>query len=304
MALRYADPFNAPGNWLKGNLHTHTIHSDGRLTPEDHAERYRAAGYSFLAVTDHGRHVDTEALTRGGFTMVQGEELSVGLTGSGTPYHIVALGITEQLPFKEADQTVNPQTVVDYVNQVGGAAILAHPYWTGLTHGEAAALQGVAAVEAYNHVCELLNDRGDSLAHWDHLLTLGHHVNGVAVDDAHSRERENLPDDSFGGWVMVKAEDNSESSILGALRRGRFYSSSGPEIRRVEVTDGEITIQCSPARKIAFVSVPCLGVCYKDGGGVITEVSYKPGPRENYVRVQVTDMVGGRAWTNPIYVES
>ena len=303
MNLRYADPFHAPGVWLKGNLHTHTVHSDGRLKPEEHVDRYRGAGYGFLAVTDHGRYVDTRDLSGGGFTMVQGEELSVGRSDAGTFYHIVALGLSGQLPFKEADPSLGPQRVVDYVNMVGGAAILAHPYWSGLTHGEAASLSGLTAVEAYNHVCELLNDRGDGLAHWDHLLTLGRMVNGVAVDDAHSKERENLPDDSFGGWVMVKAADNSEESILEALRRGSYYSSSGPTIHGVEVAGGEIRVRCSPAGKIAFVTVPCLGVCYKAEEGGLTEASYTPGPGEHYVRVQVTGEDGGRAWTNPVYVE-
>jgi hypothetical protein len=301
MGLRYADPFHAPGIWLKGNLHTHTVYSDGGLTPEEHAERYRDAGYSFLAVTDHGRYVDTRSLSRGGFTMVQGEELSVGRSGAGTFYHIVALGIRGQLPFEEADPTLSPQRVIDYVNQVGGVAILAHPYWSGLTHDEAAALQGLVAVEAYNHVCELLNDRGDGLTHWDHLLTLGRHVNGVAVDDAHSRERENLPDDAFGGWVMVKAENNSEESILEALRTGSYYSSSGPEITDFGVFGGEMKVRCSPAKKIAFVSVPCMGVCHKVEDGSLTEASYTPSPDEHYVRVQVTDEAGCRAWTNPVY---
>lgn len=303
MNLRYADPFHAHGVWLRGNLHTHTTHSDGRLTPGEHADRYRGAGYGFLAITDHGTYVDTRDLSGGGLTMVQGEELSVGRSGAGTFYHIVALGLGGPLPFEEADPALSPQRVVDHINDAGGAAILAHPYWSGLTHCEAAALQGLAAVEAYNHVCELLNDRGDGLAHWDHLLTLGHTVNGVAVDDAHSRERENLPDDSFGGWVMVKAADNSEPSILEALRLGSYYSSSGPEIIDMEVADREIYIRCSPAKKIAFVSVPCLGVCYKAEEGGLTESSYTPRPGEHYVRVQVTGEDGGRAWTNPVYVE-
>lgn len=303
MSLRYVNPFHAPGVWLKGNLHTHTIHSDGGLTPEEHTQRYRDAGYGFLAVTDHGRYVDTRNLSSGGITMVQGEELSVGRSGVGTFYHLVALGLSGQLPFKEASPSLSPQRVVDYVNSVGGAAILAHPYWSGLTHSEAASLSGLTAVEAYNHVCELLNDRGDGLAHWDHLLTLGRKVNGVAVDDAHSRERERLPDDSFGGWVMVKAADNSEDSILEALRRGSYYSSSGPTINGVDVAGGEVWVRCSPARKIAFVTVPCLGVCYKAEEGGLAEASYTPGPGEHYVRVQVTDEYGGRAWTNPVYVE-
>jgi hypothetical protein len=45
-----ADP--AP-RWWKGNLHTHSLWSDGDDFPEMIAERYRTRDYNFLALTDH-----------------------------------------------------------------------------------------------------------------------------------------------------------------------------------------------------------------------------------------------------------
>lgn len=39
--------------WYKGNLHTHTTNSDGRLAPEVVINLYKEAGYDFLALTDH-----------------------------------------------------------------------------------------------------------------------------------------------------------------------------------------------------------------------------------------------------------
>ena len=45
-----ADP--AP-RWWKGNLHTHTLWSDGDDFPEMVAEWYRTRGYHFLALSDH-----------------------------------------------------------------------------------------------------------------------------------------------------------------------------------------------------------------------------------------------------------
>src|SRR5688500_5304713 len=45
-----ADP--AP-RWWKGNLHTHSLWSDGDDFPEMIAEWYRTRDYHFLALTDH-----------------------------------------------------------------------------------------------------------------------------------------------------------------------------------------------------------------------------------------------------------
>lgn len=44
---------DAPPRWWKGNLHTHSLWSDGNDFPEMIAEWYRTRDYNFLALTDH-----------------------------------------------------------------------------------------------------------------------------------------------------------------------------------------------------------------------------------------------------------
>ena len=39
--------------WWKGNLHTHSLWSDGNDFPEMIADWYRKNGYHFLALSDH-----------------------------------------------------------------------------------------------------------------------------------------------------------------------------------------------------------------------------------------------------------
>src|SRR5215211_776938 len=53
--LRAADPIPAdpPPRWWKGNLHTHTLWSDGDDFPEMVVEFYRNRGYHFLGLSDH-----------------------------------------------------------------------------------------------------------------------------------------------------------------------------------------------------------------------------------------------------------
>ena len=43
----------AEARWLKGNLHTHSLWSDGDDYPEMIADWYRANGYHFLGISDH-----------------------------------------------------------------------------------------------------------------------------------------------------------------------------------------------------------------------------------------------------------
>ncbi len=48
-----AVPVDPAPRWWKGNLHTHSLWSDGDDFPEMIAERYRVRDYNFLALTDH-----------------------------------------------------------------------------------------------------------------------------------------------------------------------------------------------------------------------------------------------------------
>lgn len=45
----------AEGKWFKGNLHTHTLWSDGDDYPEMVADWYKSNGYHFLGLSDHNK---------------------------------------------------------------------------------------------------------------------------------------------------------------------------------------------------------------------------------------------------------
>ncbi len=46
-------PHPPPDRWWKGNLHTHSLWSDGRAFPETVVSWYKRHGYHFLALSDH-----------------------------------------------------------------------------------------------------------------------------------------------------------------------------------------------------------------------------------------------------------
>jgi len=52
-AATIASPAAAQTRWLKGNLHTHSLWSDGDAFPETVAAMYKERGYHFLALSDH-----------------------------------------------------------------------------------------------------------------------------------------------------------------------------------------------------------------------------------------------------------
>lgn len=44
--------------WYKGNLHSHTINSDGYLTPDEAVKLYKDNGYDFICFSEHDHYTD------------------------------------------------------------------------------------------------------------------------------------------------------------------------------------------------------------------------------------------------------
>jgi len=303
LRTEFNNPFEARGRWFRGNLHTHSSNSDGNLTVKQLVSLYRRCGYDFLSITDHGKLTETGGLSTPEFLLIPGEEVIVGTSEAGTFLHIVAINIETKLPVEEADPDESPQRAIDLVREQGGEAVVAHPYWSGLTFNDLIGLEGYLGLEVYNTNCDLTINRGLSNVHWDDLLASGRRLLGFAVDDAHSENRANLPLDSCGAWISVKAESLTTDSLMASIRRGLFYSSTGPEIRDIHFGEDRIYVSTSPAKTISFVSNSGLGERHTAEGGYLTEAAYTLRGTEGYVRVELSDKNGRTAWSNPIYME-
>ncbi len=303
------DAFTAPGRFHRGNLHTHSDRSDGILSPEEVCRRYRAEGYDFLALTDHfvGFYkypmVDTRSFRTRDFTTLIGAELHSGAMQNGELWHILAVG----LPFDFTPPDTPAFTAIEGMESgaslalrardAGAFVAVAHPQWSGMTLADARTIEAAHAVEIYNHGCWAGCDRGDGFALNDLLLSEGRKLMQVATDDAHFNEP-----DHFGGWVMVKAEENEPEALLAGLKAGHSYSSQGPELRRIVITDKSVEVECSAA---VSVIVQGHGTAARAVHGLsMTRASialdrFRASP---WVRVTVIDAAGKRAWSNPYWL--
>ncbi|HEY3734999.1 MAG TPA: CehA/McbA family metallohydrolase [Streptosporangiaceae bacterium] len=75
------------GRWLAGDLHAHTVHSDGSGTVPELARMAVAAGLDFLAITDHNtisHHAELAgAAARYGITLLPGQEVTTDAGHAG-----------------------------------------------------------------------------------------------------------------------------------------------------------------------------------------------------------------------------
>jgi hypothetical protein len=205
--------------WYRGDLHTHTVHSDGTRTPAELAAAARAAGLDFVASTEHntasanlgwGRHAGPDLL------VLDGQEVT---TRDG---HWLALGL-------------GPGAVVDWRHRAadgglgralaglhdrGGLAVAAHPFCPFPGCGWAFGYQGLDAVEVWNG--PWTPDDEAALEAWDRMLAAGalagRFLPAVGGSDAHgSGDRVGLP------HTVVLADGLDRRSILDGLAGGRCW---------------------------------------------------------------------------------
>ena len=291
------DTFSTPGRFYKGNLHTHSTRSDGRLEPDEVCRQYRERGYDFLCLSDHFIEnyafpvVDTRPFRADGFTTLIGAELHAPSTHLGELWHILAIGLP--LDFERTSEEEDGPALARRAAAAGAFIGIAHPQWYGLDARDGHALDAAHAVEIYNHTCEMLSARPDGVALLDHLLTDGRKLTGFAADDAHFHAG-----DAFGGWVHVKAEALTPEALLESLKAGRYYASQGPEIISLTRDGDVLRVATSPVRSIV-VAGPGSKARQVHGDGIV-EAEFDLGPfAGSWCRLVVTDKDGKRAWTQP-----
>jgi len=293
------NPFEVEGNWYKGNIHTHTTNSDGEFSPEKVIEGYKKKNYDFLAITDHNKVTDVEEYSREDFLLVPGIEIDVGKNSVGNTYHLVGINVKEGFEASpEFRAKLGAQEGIDFLKEKGGEAILAHPYWSGSTMEDLFPLKGQLGIEVYNSTCLKGIGKGLSSVYWDALLAKGRLNWGFAVDDAHFHYA-----DGYRGWIIVKAPALDKESIISSIKKGLFYSSTGPRIKEINFDGKRVCIlTSSPVKVINFICDNARGrSIWKENGKEFLEAEYELKGKEKYLRVECIDKNGETAWTNPLF---
>ena len=107
----------------------------------------------------------------------------------------------------------------------------------------------------------------------------------------------------FFGGICVEAREADQQSIIRALNAGRFYSSEGDvEAHISQLPSGRIQLTCTTAKKIEFFTDSDEENSRVFEGEDLVFAEYVPLDSERFIRAEVTDNSGKRAWTNYIEV--
>jgi hypothetical protein len=213
----------AGAGWYRGELHSHTSHSDGRDTTGELVAAARRYKLDFLALTDH--------FTTAGWQELHGaEDLCVmhGLEITGHRGHANLHGMKAWInPFVDEPTTWSINDAAQAIHDQGGLFCVNHAFALDL---------GWRYHEFDWNLCDLMeiyhHHEGEmnvaQLALWDEHLRAGRRITGVAGTDTHAAHhaRHRL------GQVMtaVHAESLEPDAIIAGLRAGRAYVTLGPEL--------------------------------------------------------------------------
>ncbi|MFI2609413.1 CehA/McbA family metallohydrolase [Kitasatospora sp. NPDC018619] len=206
--------------WYRGDCHLHTVHSDGRRTPEEVAAGARAAGLDFIVSTDHNTsssHAVWGPLAGPDLLVLTGEEVT---TRNG---HWLALGL-EPGGFVDWRYRSRDEEYPRFVRQVhrsGGLVVPAHPYCPYVACQWKFGYEQADAVEVWNGPWTY--DDESAVDTWDGRLAVALRegrswLPALGNSDAHSE-----PQAIGSPHTVVLAEDLTRDAVLDGLRAGRSW---------------------------------------------------------------------------------
>ena len=324
------------GNFYKANLHCHSTVSDGRWTPEEIKENYKAEGYSIVAYTDHAVFITHNDLADESFLPLNGYELDIteeSVEGkSPKTCHICFIAKkkdrtlqrifydsrhyrknVENLCLDPESEMMTREYSTRFISEVmeRGAAdgffvTYNHPVWSMETLDEYCNYHGMNAMEIVNYGCvtEGYDDRNENI--YDQMLRGGERIYCVATDDNHNKFSKGHPRcDSFGGFTVIKADKLEYETVTEALEKGSFYASEGPKIHELYYEDGRIYIETSDASRIVMSTANrrFKVATAEKVGETLNKASFEiKAELGDYVRFTVRDAQGKEAYTNAYFL--
>ncbi len=218
-------PPPAEPGWVRGDLHCHSLYSDGDSWPSELLVRAAELGLDFLAITDHNSALfpDRPEEAPGLPFLLPGIEVT---TYGG---HWNVWGLREWFDFRDPSSSGVAGEMRRAVD-AGGFVSINHPRPWGPDWD----YEGVDV----NHAVEVWNGPWDHLnpvcvAFWEDQLARGRRVVAVGGSDTHELRSTGeglMPPPKLAEpttWLQVGA-DLTTASLLGALRAGRCFISASP----------------------------------------------------------------------------
>lgn len=309
-------PASADG-WYKGELHCHSVNSDGDSPVADIIAQAQFLGLDFLAITDHNNLTHLADLARLAADVSPRLMLIPGCEVTTYRGHWNVWGLQEWVDFRVVSEDDMRRAIAFAVDR-GCLSSCNHPRDLG-PMWEYGDVEGYQCVEVWNGPWPLLNDQ--SLAFWEKRLREGKRLVAVGGSDMHRLKSEHHARMSTPTMWIYCSSQPSAAGILAGLRAGHAFISDAVDGPRVYLSSGaammgdalayadeiEIQVRVVNGAGLRLQLLDAQGVRYETlVGGNDQTVSVVISEARLYLRAQLIEddarELVVRALTNPIYV--
>jgi hypothetical protein len=283
-----------PG-WVRGDLHCHTLYSDGDSWPSEILLAAAEAGLAFLGVTDHNSVAHHAEYGAGGGdypVVIPGVEVT---TYRG---HWNAWGTERWYEFREPTSVDVTAAMREAIGD-GALVSVCHPKPFG-PPWEYAEVRGYPAIEVWNGPWERLNS--ESLRFWEAHLRRGERIVAVGGSDTHQlraphHARLGLPTT----WVKV-GDRLTADAVLEAIRSGEVFLSASPAGPQLYLSPDRVRVVGAQGAILALVADGSVGRA-EAVDAADWERPIAPARGARYVRAQLMDTAGALlALSNPLWL--
>ncbi len=226
---------------FKTELHCHMNFSGcSDVSAADMVEKYVAAGYTTLVVTNHfnpghlAREGSFDALVRGTFDAIEEVRKAAAgrlrvltgmeLTFKCMPNDFLLYGITEEFITDIGEEIfdLRPWQMRDKIHEIGGVIVQAHPFRFGQTVVNPADIDGIeifnghAGHHSHNDIAKLW-----ALSWMEHYRNDGTYILTSGTDHHHTWQ---LP----VGGIETEEEIADMDQLLAVLKSGKFTRITAP----------------------------------------------------------------------------
>jgi hypothetical protein len=328
-SLSVKQPARGSGTpWWKGDLHMHTVHSDGDWTVAELISSARRTGLDFIVITDHNtasHHEEIDRLSKGSRQplVLRGEEITT--YGGHTNAWGLPAGTWIDFRTRPGDSS-RIAKIAAQVHRAGALISINHPFVLcgGCSWSYDHSARDFDSIEVWNGPWDFTDE--PALKMWDKILQSGRRITAIASSDSHR------PDTPIGKpTTHVAASALTQPSILKAIHMGHVYLTDGSAkvelsfeagwangTGRSRAMIGDQLRLLAPGKVRFLITTKAAAanatVSLISNGGVVRSFPADPEgkpqvieidcQRDSYFRLEVRDRTNAMlALTNPIYIK-
>ena len=211
--------------WLRGDLHMHSIYSDGKYLPSEQIGNALSRDLDFIFFSEHNTDSGNNNIRQ--WIPEHASDLLIGRAIEVTTRHghwqAIGLERSQQVEWRYTDASGDTHYVeaAEQVRRSGAVVSINHPYVNCSRCNWTLGWESNDAIEVWNGIW----DETDQMAvdKWQEMLVEGKKIVAVGGSDAHS-----YPDINGLPTTVVRVErEKSQAGIMEGVKSGRVYLVEG-----------------------------------------------------------------------------